>query len=69
MSGFFEGRHLLIASMHQKEQVLQPLLESSLKVTVSVANGLNTDLLGTFSGEVARLTDPLTTAQKNANWP
>jgi len=64
MSGFFEGRHLLIASMHQKEQVLQPLLESSLKVTVSVANGLNTDLLGTFSGEVARLTDPLTTAQK-----
>ena len=64
MAGFFEGRHLLIASMHQKEQVLQPLMEASLKVTVSVANCLNTDLLGTFSGEVARIADPLTTVRK-----
>jgi hypothetical protein len=39
-------------------------MEASLKVTVSVANGLNTDLLGTFSGEVARIADPLTTARK-----
>jgi hypothetical protein len=31
---------------------------------VHVAEGLNTDLLGTFSGEVARLADPLTTARK-----
>jgi hypothetical protein len=62
--GFFEGRQLVIASMHQKEQVLRPLLEASLKVTVSVANGLNTDLLGTFSGEIARIADPLTTARK-----
>lgn len=64
MPGFFEGRQLVIASMHQKEQVLQPLLEASLKVTVSVAKGLNTDLLGTFSGEVTRIADPLTTARK-----
>ena len=64
MPGFFEGRQLVIASMHQKEQVLQPLLEASLKVTISVADGLNTDLLGTFSGEVARIADPLTTARK-----
>ena len=64
MSGFFEGRQLVIASMHQKEQVLQPLLEASLKVTVSVAYGLNTDLLGTFSGKIARIADPLTTARK-----
>ncbi len=64
MSGFFEGRQLVIASMHQKEQVLRPLLETNLKVIVSVAHGLNTDLLGTFSGEVARIADPLTTARK-----
>jgi hypothetical protein len=64
MAGFFEGRQLVIASMHQKEQVLQPLLEEGLKVIVSVAEGLNTDLLGTFSGEVARIADPLTTAHK-----
>lgn len=64
MTGFFEGRQLVIASMHQKEQVLRPLFEASLKVTISVAEGLNTDLLGTFSGEVARIADPLTTARK-----
>ena len=64
MEGFFEGRTLVIASMHQKEQVLQPLLEAGLKVKVLVVDGLNTDLLGTFSGEVARISDPLTTARK-----
>jgi hypothetical protein len=64
MAGFFEGRQLVIASMHQKEQVLQPLLEASLMVNVAVAAGLNTDLLGTFSGEVARIADPLSTARK-----
>ena len=64
MAGFFEGRQIVIASMHQKEQVLQPLLEANLKVNAFVADGLNTDLLGTFSGEVPRTLDPLTTARK-----
>lgn len=64
MAGFFEGRTLVIASMHQKEQVLQSLLEASLMVKVAVADGLNTDLLGTFSGEVARIADPMSTARK-----
>ena len=64
MAVFFKERQLVIASMHQKEQVLQPLLEEGLKVNVFVAEGLNTDLLGTFSGEVARIADPLTTARK-----
>lgn len=64
MAGFFEGRQIVIASMHQKEQVLQPLLEANLKVNVAVPAGLNTDFFGTFSGEVPRTLDPLTTARK-----
>jgi hypothetical protein len=64
MPGFFEGRTLVIASMHRKEEVLKPILEQGLGITVQVAEGLNTDLLGTFSGEVARLADPLSTARK-----
>jgi hypothetical protein len=64
MPGFFEGRTLVIASMHRKEEVLKPLLEQGLGITVQIAEGLNTDLLGTFSGEVARLADPMTTARK-----
>ncbi len=64
MPGFFEGRTLIIASMHRKEEVLKPILEQGLVITAQVAEGLNTDLLGTFSGEVARQADPLTTARK-----
>jgi len=64
MPGFFEGRTLVIASMHRKEEVLKPLLEQGLGINMQVAEGLNTDLLGTFSGEVARLADPLSTARK-----
>lgn len=64
MPGFFEGRTLVIASMHRKEEVLKPLLEQGLGISVRVAEELNTDLLGTFSGEVTRLADPLTTARK-----
>ncbi len=64
MKGFFEGRTLVIASMHRQEEVLKPILEQGLVITAQVAEGLNTDLLGTFSGEVARQADPLTTARK-----
>ncbi len=64
MAGFFEGRTLVIASMHRKEEVLKPILEQGLGITVQVAEGLNTDLLGTFSGDVARVADPLSTARK-----
>lgn len=31
MPGFFEGRTLVIASMHRKEVVLKPLLKQRLK--------------------------------------
>ena len=64
MKGIFEGRRLVIATKHQKEQVLRPLLEEALKVKVFVPENLDTDLLGTFSGEVQRKEDPLSTARK-----
>lgn len=50
----FQGRKLLIATMHGKEKVMQPLLEKELGVKVVQNNLFNTDELGTFSGEIER---------------
>jgi hypothetical protein len=60
----FRGRKLVIATKHHKERVLAPMLEAALGVTCCVAEHLDTDLLGTFSGEVERLDDPLATARE-----
>lgn len=60
---FFQGRKLLIATKHKKEEVLAPLLEQALGVQCVVAEGLDTDQLGTFSGEVERTLSPLETAR------
>lgn len=60
----FKDRRLVIATMHGKEKVIAPLLERELGVTCIVPEMLNTDLLGTFTGEREREDDPLTTARK-----
>lgn len=60
----FKGRKLIIATKHHKEKVIQPLLEKSLGVKCFVPNDFDTDLLGTFSGEVERKDDPITTLRK-----
>lgn len=51
----FAGRRLCIATMHQKERVLQPILERALGVVcVPPGAGFDTDRFGTFSGVVRR---------------
>jgi len=60
----FEGRRILIASQHKKEDILSPLLTAALGVVPITCQELNTDLLGTFTGEIERADDPLTTARK-----
>lgn len=60
----FTGRKLLIATKHEKEKVIAPVLEKSLGVVCFTHPGLDTDKLGTFTGEVERKDDPITTARK-----
>ena len=60
----FTNRTLVVATMHQKERVIAPLLEKELGVHCVVASGLNTDLLGTFSGEIDRQLDPMATLRQ-----
>ena len=61
---FFSGRRLLIVTKHEKEAVIAPLLEEALGVTCFVTKDFDTDSLGTFSGEIARKDDALTTLRK-----
>ena len=51
----FQGRNLLIATKHKKEKVIAPILESQLGVKCFVAFDLDTDKLGTFTGEIERI--------------
>ncbi|MBP6090861.1 MAG: hypothetical protein KA521_06365 [Crocinitomicaceae bacterium] len=51
----FNGRKLVIATMHQKQQVIAPIVESKLGVKCILDKTLNTDLFGTFSGDIERI--------------
>ena len=57
----FKGRKLVIATMHGKESVIAPILEDELGVICFLPTDFDTDSLGTFSGEIERINDPVTT--------
>jgi hypothetical protein len=61
---YFKGRQLLIVTKHEKEKAIAPILEKWLGVKCIVDHTLDTDLLGTFTGERERTDDPLTTVRK-----
>lgn len=49
-----EGQAIMLASMHGKEKVIDPIISKFLPVKIKVCAELNTDQFGTFSGEVTR---------------
>lgn len=51
---YFKGRKLVIATQHKKEKVIAPLLLADLGLETWAPEYYNTDVLGTFSGEVER---------------
>ena len=59
----FEGRNLIIATKHKKENVIAPIVEKELHVKCFVAKDIDTDTLGTFTGEIERKDDPVTSAR------
>jgi hypothetical protein len=63
MKSMFEGRTLLIATKHSKERAIAPIMERDLGVLCGTTSDFDTDLLGTFTGEVERKDDPHTTAR------
>jgi len=57
----FNRRKLVIATMHNKEKVIAPLFESAFGLNCFTPKKFDSDLLGTFSGEIERKDDPITT--------
>ncbi len=60
----FENRTILIATKHKKEEVVAPMFKKEFNLNSRVVTNFDTDSLGTFSGEIKRLEDPLTTLRK-----
>jgi hypothetical protein len=57
----FQNRTAVIATMHQKEKVIAPLLEKALGLHSVPIQSFDTDQFGTFSGEIERPTSQLET--------
>jgi ribosomal protein S27AE len=57
----FNNRTLIIGTKHGKEKVIAPLFKKEFNINCKVASNFDTDSLGTFTGEIERIHDPLTT--------
>lgn len=66
VSNIFYGRELLIATMHKKENVIAPILTEGMGVNCTVASNFDSDVFGTFSGEIERKNSPLDTVRNKA---
>lgn len=53
-SGPYAGGRAVLATMHGKESAIAPVLLKRLGLAVSTAPDLDTDALGTFTGEIPR---------------
>jgi len=50
----YHGRRAVLATAHGKAAAIAPVMKARLGLEIEVPAGLDTDSLGTFSGEVAR---------------
>ncbi len=57
----YDGRTIALATMHGKAEALAPAF-AMLGAFLAIPEGVDTDALGTFSGEIPRLQSPLETA-------
>lgn len=60
----FTHRSLVIATMHKKEEIIAPILAQHFNVNFTCPPALNTDVLGTFTGEIPRINSAYETALK-----
>jgi hypothetical protein len=62
----FTNRVAVVATMHQKQRVIAPLLEQKLGVKVIVPQDFNTDIFGTFTRVIKRPDTQIATARLKA---
>jgi hypothetical protein len=53
-NSWFSGRTAVLATMHRKEQVITPLIEANLGLSVVVPTQFDSDRFGTFTREIPR---------------
>lgn len=63
----FAERKMVVATMHHKESVIGPLMRKHFRITCTLIPEFDTDQFGTFSGEIPRKEDALTTALEKCN--
>ncbi|MEP0912507.1 hypothetical protein NDA02_05245 [Leptolyngbya sp. ST-U4] len=63
---WFRDRLATLATMHQKEIAIAPLLKENLGLQVTVPHGFDSDRLGTFTREVKRYGTQLEAARQKA---
>ena len=61
LPGPYQGQPVALATRHGKERVLRRPFRAGLGVELMLAHGIDTDSLGSFSGERPRPADVLTT--------
>ncbi|MBO1046560.1 MAG: hypothetical protein HEQ10_01825 [Dolichospermum sp. DEX182a] len=62
----YNNRVAILATMHNKEKVISPLLKEHLGINLIVRKGLNTDIFGTFTREIKRPDTQIITARLKA---
>lgn len=64
----FQHRTMIIATKHDKQKVIAPIVEAELSVSTFTPTDFDTDLMGTFTGEIEREHDPISTLRKKCLW-
>lgn len=64
----YRDRRIALGTKHGKERVVRPPFLAQLGAMLEVPADMDTDLLGTFTGEVERAVSPGETAFKKAAW-
>lgn len=62
----FQNRVAVLATMHQKEIAIAPVLETELGLKIQVPKNFDTDQFGTFTREIKRSGDQLEAARRKA---
>jgi hypothetical protein len=62
----YEHRNIVLSTKHEKEKIIAPLFKKYLKADVITPDNIDTDLLGTFTGEIKRVGTMKETALRKA---
>lgn len=62
----YQGQRVALLTLHGKQHLMQPLLQEALGCQLVHTDGFDTDQLGSFSRDIARIDSQLDTARKKA---